>query len=492
MRVRTIRGILLLVFTIHSAYAEDLYFGQSTAGAANATSCANQQSAAWFNTAANWGGGAGEIDAGDTAHLCGTVTTAVTFQASGTSGNIITLLFETGGVMTATTWGDGGQAITISSKNYVAVDGGSNGIIAATEVGTARANPTHNNRGVYITASTNIEVKNLTINEMFVRTPGTNGVFYGNGVRIENSSNINVHNNTVAYANTGIYGAYGSGNSAWDIHSNNLSHYNNAIVAGNLGVTSLTTLNIYSNTINAFDDASDSTCGNTFHTDGVQIFAQSAGSSVSSVKVYSNTIGPNNGTCTQKTASIFIEGLVSAPWIYNNLITSTTGVLAPTNGYIYDKPASGITRSSVIFNNTVYGFNLGGNGIAAEEDGVLVYNNIMWDLNQGIYYAGNGSHTTDYNSYFSNTTDGHTDTNGVTSNPNLDGNFRPTGAPIVGEGIDLSAYATTDKDGVARGSVWDIGAYEYTITGNIIRALQNIYSRIRRGETGPDEVLPED
>jgi hypothetical protein len=34
-------------------------------------------------------------------------------------------------------------------------------------------------------------------------------------------------------------------------------------------------------------------------------------------------------------------------------------------------------------------------------------------------------------------------------------------SPAIGAGAVLSSLFTTDKNGVARGAAWDIGAYEY-------------------------------
>lgn len=55
-------------------------------------------------------------------------------------------------------------------------------------------------------------------------------------------------------------------------------------------------------------------------------------------------------------------------------------------------------------------------------------------------------------------------THDVTANPLLDGAWRPTAqSPLIGAGVDLSAFFTTDK-GLAKrpkGSKWDIGAYQY-------------------------------
>ena len=70
-------------------------WGSRTAGAADGSSCANARSAAYFNTASNWGS-AKTFAPGVTVGLCGTISSTLTAQGSGTSGNPITLVFQSG------------------------------------------------------------------------------------------------------------------------------------------------------------------------------------------------------------------------------------------------------------------------------------------------------------------------------------------------------------------------------------------------------------
>ena len=71
------------------SHAENIYISQSGTGAG--ASCSNPRSASWFNTSGNWGSGAGQINGGDTVYLCGTITSDLTMQGSGSSGNVITI-----------------------------------------------------------------------------------------------------------------------------------------------------------------------------------------------------------------------------------------------------------------------------------------------------------------------------------------------------------------------------------------------------------------
>ena len=112
---------------VGSGLAEDIYISQTEQGADKSSSCANSHAASWFNTAGNWGGGAGEIDPGDTVYLCddgGNFTTMLAFPASGSSGNIVTITVPE----TETVVMDGAdttECINWGAQNYIIVDGNS-------------------------------------------------------------------------------------------------------------------------------------------------------------------------------------------------------------------------------------------------------------------------------------------------------------------------------------------------------------------------------
>src|SRR5438132_776393 len=83
--------------------------------------------------------------AGTIVHLCGTFTgtlnsTMLTAQGSGASGNPVTLLFETNANFTSPAWNSPNGAINIGGRNFITIDGGTNGIIQNTANGTNLAN----------------------------------------------------------------------------------------------------------------------------------------------------------------------------------------------------------------------------------------------------------------------------------------------------------------------------------------------------------------
>src|SRR5664279_1220382 len=94
------------------------YIAQAATGSGNGSSCANANSAAFFNTAGSWGT-ANTIGPGTTVHVCGNLTTPLTFRGSGASGSPVTLLFDPGASMSTTVWSN---AIAIHNLSYLVVD----------------------------------------------------------------------------------------------------------------------------------------------------------------------------------------------------------------------------------------------------------------------------------------------------------------------------------------------------------------------------------
>jgi len=129
--------LLCLLFSA-SARGEDFYISQTAQGGDTGLDCANAHSVSWFNMSGNWGTGAGKISAGDTVHLCGTITTSLVAQASGSSGLPINILFETDAKISKAVCGSNG-CINTNSKTYITIDGGTNGIIESTTMGTGLA-----------------------------------------------------------------------------------------------------------------------------------------------------------------------------------------------------------------------------------------------------------------------------------------------------------------------------------------------------------------
>lgn len=497
---------LLAIVVLYSAFASaaDIYIAQNTAGTNSGADCADAHSATWFNTAGNWANPkqAGKIGPGDTAHLCGTFTAPagangyLTFQASGSNGSSITLLFERGAVVTAPYWGANG-AIYGSNHNYVIVDGGTNGILQATANGSGLAYQ-QNGAGVNLGGSSNSEVRNLTIANIYVHSSSTdyNGQdSYGVHWYIGNS--VSIHNLTVHDAKWCInYGWPGSQTSSGNITIFDNTEYNCdhgiAFGDGNTGAVLQGTNLIYGNVIHDalnWDDTQDAN-----HHDGIHVWTTHSASTVT-IQVFNNYIYGDWGT--HQTADIYFDGN-GAPGFYgisgnifNNLLVNTSAVNAPADAMIF------VWSANIgVYNNTIAALsNPNTVAISTYSPGLIMKNNILSNMNTGLYiYAGGsaagGLGGSDHNVFFNNASlivnwnvatyttlsswqasTGNPDAHSTTGNPNLDANyFLQSGSSAIGLGTNLTSLGVsqldTDKAGVLRPGTgaWDGGAYQYAST----------------------------
>src|SRR5215471_15980699 len=147
-----------------SRVIQDIYYANAATGGNTGANCANARALSSHVI--------GDDGAGNTLHLCGTITGSgganiFTSLAAGSSGSPITLKWETGAIVQAPYF-PGSNAITtvaaaiIINKNWWVVDGGSNGILQATSNGTGLTTQNSSN-GLYLNAAQNTVVKNLTI-----------------------------------------------------------------------------------------------------------------------------------------------------------------------------------------------------------------------------------------------------------------------------------------------------------------------------------------
>jgi hypothetical protein len=434
---------VFVVATLSTAvFGENIYIAQTAQGGNTGVDAANAHAITWFNTAANWGAGAGKIGPGDTARLCGTLTSPLTVQSSGTSGSPITILFEPDAQMSAPTWT--GAMITATSKNYIVVDGGVNGTIAATANGATLAN--HNTlTGVSIdgngAGAQYAEVKNLTIRDLYVRTQNSTDAGSAVGIWIR-AGNSSVHHNNITWAAAGINWSFESGQNG-AIYSNTTRYASTGIIFGSRNASSTySNMDIYDNDIS--DPYVWDQPANNFHHDGVHFWGY--GPDVTGLKVHGNYVHGNWGT--HYTTQLYFEGTATGYQVYNN-------VLDASFRHIYIKMAG----PGYVYNNTFTGSGWAMDCLTGHV--VDFANNIQYP-NGGQGYNGNvgTSPTVTYRNNF-------TAANPLFVNAaNADYHLQ-SGSTAINTGLDLSAYFTTDKDGVARpqGAGWDMGAYEYTSTG---------------------------
>lgn len=488
--LKLLLAMLFVILLSGFSSASDIYIAQNAAGGNTGADCADAHAASWFNSSANWGSGAGKIGPGTTAHLCGTLTTALTALGSGTSGNPITILFESGAQISLAACGSTG-CLNIAAKSYITIDGGTNGLIQATNVGTGLSNG--DSVAVYArSGSSHIEVKNLTITNMYVITsPSDNsasGSYYG---LWNDGDHMLFHNNT-------IHDCYAGVKTESD---NNSSYYSNTIYNNNWGIflsgNSTNGVNhdlIYGNEIYDFDKWD--TTADTYHHDGIFLAGNGTPAHVQNNQIYNNYLHgtiSNSSNCPVNcmTAYIFLQD-VETETVYNNLLVAPSGQYV-NNGLITINGSVTQDQSDALYNNTVIGGQGSSTGacIAIENEANLSFeNNVMSNCGVNIWLVDTNTFTVlDYNSYqdsslngtwrisssFYNTLAAWQAASGegshaqaTTGSLNLNGSYEPlSNSILVGAAKNLTGLGVTaldsDKAGVARpaGSTsWDAGAYQ--------------------------------
>lgn len=489
--------VLFLLATICSQ-AEDLYFSQAGAGAADGSSVANAWSLSAANTAGNWGSGAGKISAGDTLHVSGTVTQQLIIQASGTAGSPITILFENGAKFSAPRWSTGGSEVFVSSsgailangKSYIHIDG-SNSVnavgIEATHTGTGLTYDDYNIGVLFYNSGDGLVVRNLTVTNMYRRTPGSaeskqngNPIAFRGGVY----RSITVSNCAVWQANIGIYVGAASGVSTniLIIDTRGGDCAEGVFVHGSESVTSQTRDVILHNV--DFRDQATWSGDPATHCNFIHAHSTVNGNSgLTDLTVRSSKF---HGTCSSAmTSFIFFEGYLTNVLIYNNLFVIGDANFGG-NGLITLKGAKG----AKVLNNTIIGTNSTGVGVgttsfgASQDAGHTISNNVFVNLNVGIYDAVPSTTASDYNTFTPGTQmlyisgldtfggwktetgyDANSNTNGVQLTASYELSASDSAARNTGSASPSASFAT-DKIGVVRpqGLAWDMGAFEYQDT----------------------------
>ncbi len=425
--------------------------------------------------------------AGDTVHLVGTFTNTLTVGASGTYAQPVTVSFFNGAQFVLS--GAVGIAIDAGANNGLLIDGGGSGVIQWTNNGTALLTQT-SVCAVHSSGATigNLEVRNLICSNLFIHTPGVaDSVDYGHAIYFQGTmTNLSVHNCSVYEARGGIFAAYrGAGNANWTFYSNTLSDCAWNIICGDTSAgSSLTGVTAHHNSVTGLGKWD--TSNNFYHEDGIFLWADQSGSSITNVNIFSNTFGPDNGY--NSTADIYLSSNGARIWnvsAFNNLFHGN----APSNGAMYLWNVTGAN----IFNN-VFFFGPGQLALRFNTTvNVMVYNNI-WDnvgspINITDAARANGF-VCDYNVFWQLAPWGGSwgdmaqytyatwrsrgyDAHSVTADPLFADTSAPdfhllAGSPAIGAGTNLTGWGvsglTLDYAGNARpgSGAWDIGAYAGT------------------------------
>jgi len=361
------------------AHAADFYVAQTAAGGNTGTDCANAHAVTWFNTSGNWNNPkvSVKIGTGDTSHLCGTITDTLTIQESGSSGSSITILFETGAKMSKAAWGTlSSGAIYSSGKNYIAIDGGTNGKIENTDNGTGLGNQVDSYFIYAMGNPSHWEIKNLALANMYMRTEGTEDNEFGYAIYMGGIlTDISIHDCIIHDGRKMVYLVYYGG------ASSNIQVYNNSFDDGVVDLTvgsgntnsALDTVLIHDNTFHRGLKWSGQPA---IHTDEAMIYTAHAGTTIVGLKVYNNTF---SGQCgTNSSAFLYFSappGTMTDSLAFNNTFSYDADVGSCGDGMIYLKTNTG----TKIYNNTFYSASVDSQQaiLMAVGSGIIIENNIL-------------------------------------------------------------------------------------------------------------------
>jgi hypothetical protein len=344
---RILLVLLLLAVVTSMASASNIYVAQSGQGANSGADCADALPATFFNSSANWGSGGGQIGPGVTVHLCGTISTNLTFQGNGANGNPV-VLDGTGAtisayIVVAT------QYWTIQNCTWSTSYATNSGTQAVIETSNGAAFGTIQNNQIQIQSSAQVLFLghvshdiNVINNYMKMTTPSAGSGFQSDVFDSEGSYNVLVEGNVIA-ANIGagdqncggchddliqVWAADGSAANSpynWTIRYNKLlqesspAKVNNQslMMMENIGMGTAGYWNVYSN---LFQCVSSGSSGN-------GIVFDSNGSGMTA-HLYNNTVVQNAGACN----NLWNMSGPGAMYLSNNITYNTDAGNALTGG----------------------------------------------------------------------------------------------------------------------------------------------------------------
>lgn len=391
-------GLLLLLSAVSWGSSSNVYIAQSSLGADSGADCGNAHGASFFNSSANWGSGSSQIGPGTTVHVCGTWTganavTFLKFQGSGTSGNVITMLFETGAALRPNYCASSG-CIDLSGQSFILIDGGitcgetshwtttsCNGSIqnmlagsaGATCPGGACASLSGSTYSIGIGSSsnspTNVEIRDLRIH-LYTRLAsdksdsgmGTYALGLFGGTLAQSISMHNMMIDGVAKAYLISLGSSSGNVSGYSMYNSNISDMCWAMgVGANAPSLNITSLEFHDNEVSKWDNWAVANTGNACHTNGTMWF-NGDGSTVHTTSgfigdpssmIYNNFL---HGSLTGNYSGSSPSGYLSCQdncvdiAVFNNIIVDTT-TGANGGGAVYFNGAGGGRQR--VYNNTI-------------------------------------------------------------------------------------------------------------------------------------------
>jgi len=438
---------------------------------------------------------------GDVNYICGTITgnagsNLLTVHGNGSSGNPITIIFDTGAVLQAPYFSSSSYGINGNGAQWVVIDGGTNGTIQNTANGTGLANQQPSTLVGGFGA--NFTVKNLSMLNVYqhVINDAKGGGAWG--LLLEGQSNVTVGpNNTFTYCDVCIMGDWrNSSDSNWTIEHNSFANSNQDIQFGFSPAGTFSNLYIYGNTATNWVNWDDP--GNDFHHNFIHLFTNLSGASLTgNLWIYNNYAVGDIGA--HATSLIYLEnnnggtgGSMGVVDIFNNVLAKTNADVPTSTGLV---SLLGVNNGFVV-NNTIS--DAGGTGndafncINIYQTGWTVENNVLVGCGTYVYQEGAGI-TANENVYYgaaspqwmfqstmSSSIAGwrsscNCDTLSVTTDPNLSSSYRPqSGSSAAGLGANLTSLGITalssDMAGVPRPSngAWTAGAYSSSGPGTAV------------------------
>jgi hypothetical protein len=310
-------ALLALILFALPAKANDVYISQ--AGGGTGVSCTSPRPVSYFNTASSWTLTApAAILPGTVVHLCGTFTgapgtTMLTVQGNGAPSAPITIRFEPNAVLTAPYWGSQG-AIHFDGRSYITVDGAGVGVIENTENGTSLLYK-QQSLAIHAYKTTGAVVKNLTIENIYVRTQSSDlylySAAYTGAIYAPYSNNLTI-DHVIAHD---MGWAFQGGANNLTITNSQVYNVDHGVAFGAAGTyTGLNISNNYFHDYGAWDSPN-----NQYHHDGVHIWANGVGNAMTGGKIQNNVFDGDPGLCCT-TAHIFIQGSVSGLVVSGNRV----------------------------------------------------------------------------------------------------------------------------------------------------------------------------
>ena len=369
--------------------ANAVYYANASAGANNGTSCVNayaySDATNGFNAAGNWSGSptGTQIGPGTTVHLCGTISGEIAFQGSGSSGNVITLLFEPGAMFSNTGAAFNAQSpITTDGQNYIQINGG----IANTGGATPNIVVTGNGSGlatqlrilaIHANGSSNLEILNFGCANNYVHTSvsdtsidaDSSACIYGN----PGGQNVSIHDSTFHDNQDGIlFVNASSGSPSLQVYNMNMYHMDHFLVTT---CNSSTSGGWYVHDNQIHDPANWDTTANAYHHDG-WLLVISTGQTCDQIYAYNNLFGGDWGS--NNTSPLFFDqngggaAAVDNTYIFNNVFLNTNPSYPWSNGIaleVYPGPVH-------FWNNTVICPTAGGPSMEVISPNIDIRNNV--------------------------------------------------------------------------------------------------------------------